>query len=1133
MDTACRFIRNWILTDKAIVLFCAFLLIFIWTAAVWQADYDRRTTIERVIRDGDKFTRAFEEHVQTILNKNDDYLAFIKKEYEKTLTATPTIVSLFDHLRADPVIIHASIADRAGNFVASTLPDTVGSNIADVPHFITHEAADTGKTYIGKPLLGKVTQKVSLHMTRRLNDADGRFAGVALLVIDPYYFSKFYQDINLSEYYTLRLIGLDGAIRASNSLEEIGNDISRAVIFQEVAKQPAGFYYAPDTQFGKAGYMSYRVLPKFPFVVEVGLSDKALVPLAQRRNAYFAAAGGTSVFVLLFTGGLLRKARRQRLAETELQDSYTQLAAVHEELVANEEELRANYTALANERAFSNAVLESVPGLLYLYDENGRLISWNKNHERLTGYSARELANMTLTDWYRGDEETKERINREVGKAFEEGAASAEADLQTKSGDKVSYYFTAVKTVIDQKPYIVGVGINITDRKRMETALEQKEKALQQSLDELTASHEELRASEEELRALNEALQRAADDLAARERQLRELFEHMHDAFALHEIICDEASEPVDWRYLFVNSAYEKMCGRGREDILGRTAREATPEIPLEYLLKTHGRVALTGEPVNDINYANASGKIYSVRVYSPERKKFAILAIDVTERKKAEDLLRSKDELLERSYEELSTLYEKVVAANEQLNQSRQTAEDIFHAAGDGFMVCDGETGAVVAVNRRMSEIFGYSEEEFKRDGIVLILTPAYLEEARAMLRRTAAQGPQPLFEHETVTREGHRLIVEVSMTPVTINGKTRCLALIRDVTARKELEEGLEFLRMKDPLTGVFNRAHFENDMLRGHTGERGAVGMLVCDVDGLKLINDTLGHRQGDELLKKVAGILEAGVHMPDYVARIGGDEFSVVLNEPCREQMESLYLYYREQVDAYNGANPHLPLSLSLGWAVGTDSSGAEYVFKEADNNMYRQKLHQSQSVHGSIVQTMMKAMEERDHITEGHADRLGDMMERMGQKLTLSQGTIADLRLLAKFHDIGKVGIPDSILNKPGRLTEEEMAIMRRHCEIGYRIAKASPDLEPIADWILKHQEHWDGRGYPLGLSGENIPLQCRILSIVDAYDAMTNDRPYRKAMAPAAAMAELRRCAGTQFDPRLVELFVSLAAPEA
>jgi HD-GYP domain-containing protein (c-di-GMP phosphodiesterase class II) len=147
---------------------------------------------------------------------------------------------------------------------------------------------------------------------------------------------------------------------------------------------------------------------------------------------------------------------------------------------------------------------------------------------------------------------------------------------------------------------------------------------------------------------------------------------------------------------------------------------------------------------------------------------------------------------------------------------------------------------------------------------------------------------------------------------------------------------------------------------------------------------------------------------------------------------------------------------------------------------------------------------------------------------MARTLGLSQDFENDLSLLARFHDLGKVGIPDHILSKPEPLTEGEWRQMHQHCEIGHRIASSIHDLEPISDWILKHHERWDGRGYPTGLSGRDIPLACRILAIADAYDAMISDRPYQKALAPEEAIAELRRCAGTQFDPEMVEQFIEI-----
>jgi HD-GYP domain-containing protein (c-di-GMP phosphodiesterase class II) len=190
-------------------------------------------------------------------------------------------------------------------------------------------------------------------------------------------------------------------------------------------------------------------------------------------------------------------------------------------------------------------------------------------------------------------------------------------------------------------------------------------------------------------------------------------------------------------------------------------------------------------------------------------------------------------------------------------------------------------------------------------------------------------------------------------------------------------------------------------------------------------------------------------------------------------------------------------------------------------------MYREKMQRERSSRSHIVQALMKALEARDFVTEGHSDRLQQLVLPLARSRGLPEDAINDLLLFSRFHDLGKVGIPDSILGKPGALTEEEAEEMRKHSEIGHRIAKSVPDLAPIADLILKHHEWWNGRGYPLGLAGEDIPLPCRILAIADAFDAMTSDRPYRRAMSREKAVEELRASAGSQFDPELVEQFVA------
>jgi HD-GYP domain-containing protein (c-di-GMP phosphodiesterase class II) len=175
-----------------------------------------------------------------------------------------------------------------------------------------------------------------------------------------------------------------------------------------------------------------------------------------------------------------------------------------------------------------------------------------------------------------------------------------------------------------------------------------------------------------------------------------------------------------------------------------------------------------------------------------------------------------------------------------------------------------------------------------------------------------------------------------------------------------------------------------------------------------------------------------------------------------------------------------------------------------------------------------VNTLINTLKARDLTTERHAMRLEKLLIGLAALIGLPESTTADLSLLAKFHDIGKVGVSDAILLKEGPLTPEEWTEMRRHCEIGYRIALSASDLVPIADWILKHHEWWDGQGYPLGIKGEEIPIECRLLAIVDAYEALTSVRPYRRPFSHREAVAELWRHAGTQFDPQLLEKFVQM-----
>lgn len=349
-------------------------------------------------------------------------------------------------------------------------------------------------------------------------------------------------------------------------------------------------------------------------------------------------------------------------------------------------------------------------------------------------------------------------------------------------------------------------------------------------------------------------------------------------------------------------------------------------------------------------------------------------------------------------------------------------------------------------------------------------------------------------------------------------------CSALVWFLGRSKDAEAQLRRISFHDPVTDLYNRTYFEKELQRIAHGQPDAmIGIAICDLDGLKLTNDILGHEVGDYLLITAASMLKECFGRQGMVARIGGDEFAVLFEQADSECYHTGQQQLETVIQAYNARTPLVPLSLSIGYSFGrTQDISLLDLSKQADDNMYWEKMQHSQQSRQAIVQAILRMASAREFHDSQYIEHL---VLLFAQKIDFPAAKWPDLCLLAKYHDIGLVGIPETILHKPGKLTQEEVMILRRHCEIGHRIALASSELAHIADWILKHQEWWDGHGYPLGLAGENIPLPCRMFAIIDAYEAMTHDRPYRQAISAAAACAELRRCSGSQFDPQLVEIF--------
>lgn len=389
---------------------------------------------------------------------------------------------------------------------------------------------------------------------------------------------------------------------------------------------------------------------------------------------------------------------------------------------------------------------------------------------------------------------------------------------------------------------------------------------------------------------------------------------------------------------------------------------------------------------------------------------------------------------------------------------------------------------------------------------------------------------------EYELITANGEvKWVFEQGQAIYDESGNVEVLeGLIIDITDRKRKEEEIIYLNNHDFLTGIYNRRFLEQVKSRFDREDFLPLSVLIGDINGVKLVNDAFGHAEGDILIRETARIIQNCCREGDIVARTGGDEFTILMPMTDKETANVIMEKIKRKSREYNQNlySEAYSINISLGFATKESvKERLESVIKVAEDFMYKRKLLEHKSSHSAILSSIKATMQEKSHETQEHAERLTYLSKELGRKMRLRQQELDELELVATLHDIGKVGIDDRILNKPGTLDADEWCEMKKHSEIGYRIAMSSPDLVPIADDILSLHERWDGNGYPQGIKGDKIPLLSRIVQVVDAYDAMTEDRSYRKAMSAAEAAEELQKNAGKQFDPEIVKLFLDKVLP--
>jgi len=381
---------------------------------------------------------------------------------------------------------------------------------------------------------------------------------------------------------------------------------------------------------------------------------------------------------------------------------------------------------------------------------------------------------------------------------------------------------------------------------------------------------------------------------------------------------------------------------------------------------------------------------------------------------------------------------------------------------------------------------------------------------------------------EKETWHEKEDRWVSTIKMPFYAKKGKiVGTFGISRDITDRKKAEKKIVYLSFHDGLTGLYNRAYFDEELNRLDTKRQLPITIVMGDLNGLKLTNDVYGHSKGDMLLKNIADILKESFRKEDITSRWGGDEFISILPKTSAKDARSII----KRINALceEKSTTEMPISISLGASTKKSSSKNIYdILKEAENRMYKSKIAESVSIQESLIRSLSAILKKGDYRTETRIKKMDDYAVLVGKRLNLSRIKLEELKLFMNFQNIGKLALAYEIMAKKRRLTAEEWKIVKEIPEIGYRIAESSTKLKPIAESILSHHEWYNGQGYPRGIKGEEIPVLSRISFLITSYDAMTSDRPYRNKMTNSEAKKEIKKFSGIQFDPKVVDVFFEL-----
>ncbi|MGM0501407.1 MAG: diguanylate cyclase domain-containing protein [Bacillota bacterium] len=474
-----------------------------------------------------------------------------------------------------------------------------------------------------------------------------------------------------------------------------------------------------------------------------------------------------------------------------------------------------------------------------------------------------------------------------------------------------------------------------------------------------------------------------------------------------------------------------------------------------------------------------------------------------------------------------------KIKRQNDQIYRLQNRYRALINNIKDAVVVWNQDY-KIIDWNIYAGKLFGWNKSEVITKNLLNLLLPeTERDDIEDLFSKTFNNFKNQII-NKTLKKDQEVICCEWCNIPITdFSGKViEVISIIKEKDSNVEEDQDLIYY---DPLTGVYNRRYYEEELKRLDTTRQLPLSIVLGDVNRLKLTNDIFGHQHGDELLKEIADIIDSCTRSEDIIARWGGDEFGILLPQTGVEEVKKIISRIKHA--ALESNLKPMPPSISLGFAnkKGSEEKISD-IFEKAENNMYQDKEQEKLKSEERVLNNLLEFLEYKLEETNLNTDKVIELSKKMGMKLGLDEYELEKLVLLAKYHDVGKVGIPKRILNKKSTLTTEEWKQYLRHLQLGYDIAKGFSTLTPIADEILYHHESWNGTGYPQQLAGEEIPFLSRIVYITSYYYELISSGDCgimvnvncSSEYTKQEALEKIKEYAGSLFDPELVDVFLEI-----